>query len=191
MREDFSGEQGREIIFSLGRKEERRKADQRRLSLSDPEHVPDRVKQVIALKIVCQCFDLRESCCWPGYIPQRNCPVELNDWRRGHGKQQIIKRQNLRPIRVLPGLGLCMTGHDRCGSERDARPSTEQTACVSEHAPPRATPARMQAPLESHKTTGDISSEVLSFLSLRQKGLIADALLEPLSRALYLYDEQA
>jgi len=46
----------------------------------------------------------------------------------------------------------------------------------------------LQDPLESHKTTGDISSGIFSFLSLRHKGLIAEASLEstPITRSLLI-----
>src|SRR5689334_22751037 len=73
------------------------------------EGSPDGVIKMVVFKIVGQWFDLAESRCWPGHIPQGDSPVQSNDWRGGHGKQQIIERQDLRPIRGLPRRGLCVT----------------------------------------------------------------------------------
>src|SRR5437763_696283 len=55
---------------------------------------PNGVIKMICFQIVCQGFDLAQGRLWSGHISQCYSPVQANDWRGGHGKQQIIERQN-------------------------------------------------------------------------------------------------
>src|SRR5579859_369781 len=101
---------------------------------------PDGVKEMILLQITRERFDLGQCCFWSGHVRQCYGPVQLDNRRGGHVKQQVVEGQDLWPVGGLPRLCFCVAGH-QCSLDlirawmTHCRRLLDQFSCVANHLP--------------------------------------------------------